>query len=461
MKRFFSGCLAAAMALTMAACSDSSSSEKTSGSSAAADASKITETSGSAGGSGKLVIYSPNSDTEIDNILAAFQEKYPDIEVELQSMGTGDCVARIEAESENPNADVMWGGMNYGVYKQHPDLWEEYVSVNDGNVDENYKNDTGYFSNYVLSGSGAFIKNDKLLKELGVDVNSYEDLLQPELKGKIAMGDPTASSSAWAELTNFIKNDKLLKELGVDVNSYEDLLQPELKGKIAMGDPTASSSAWAELTNMLLVKGGYDSDEAWDYVQKFIDNLDGKVISSSSQVYKGVIDGEYAVGVSYEDPVVQAIIDNKDNPDVEISMVYPSEGAVWLPAAAAIVKDAPNSDNYEDPVVQAIIDNKDNPDVEISMVYPSEGAVWLPAAAAIVKDAPNSDNAKLFIDYLQSDEAQDIISTLTVRPAKTSLEQKNEEMKPMSEIKVVYEDIPLVAEKKTEWQNKWTDMMTN
>lgn len=352
MKKTFSILTCAAMAVGMAACSSGGDTKTTDGESAE--------------GSGKLVIYSPNSDTEIDNILAAFQKKYPDIEVELQSMGTGDCVARIEAEANNPQADVMWGGMNYGVYKQNPDLWEEYVSKNDENVDENYRNDTGYFTNYILSGSGAFIKNDKLLKELGVDVNSYEDLLQPELKGKIAMGDPTASSSAWAELTN-----------------------------------------------MLLVKGGYDTDEAWDYVQKFIDNLDGKIISSSSQVYKGVIDGEYAVGVSYEDPVVQAIIDNKENPDVEISMVYPEEGAVWLPAASAIIK-----------------------------------------------GASNMDNAKLFLDFLQSDECQEIISKLTVRPANTKMKQENEEMKPMEEINVAYEDIPYVADHKSEWQDRWTEMFT-
>lgn len=353
MKKALSLIAAAAMTFSLAACSSSDSS---------ADPGEKAEA-----GSGKLVIYSPNSDTEIENELAAFQEKYPDIQVDLQSMGTGDCVARIEAESENPQADVMWGGMNYGVYKQNPDLWEEYVSKNDENVDENYRNDTGYFSNYVLSGSGAFIKNDKLLKELGVEVNSYEDLLQPELKGKIAMGDPTSSSSAWAELTN-----------------------------------------------MLLVKGGYDSDEAWDYVQKFIDNLDGKIISSSSQVYKGVIDGEYAVGVSYEDPVVQAMIDNKDNPNVEISMCYPEEGAVWLPAAAAMVK-----------------------------------------------DAPNKENAQLFLDFLQSKDCQEIISKLTVRPADTSLKQDNEAMKPFDDINVAYEDIEYVADHKDEWQNRWTEMMTN
>ena len=71
-----------------------------------------------------------------------------------------------------------------------------------------------------------------------------------------------------------------------------------------MGDPTASSSAFAELTNMLLDMGEgdtpadrYMSDAAWDYIAKFIDNIDGIVLSSSSQVYKNVIAGEYAVGV--------------------------------------------------------------------------------------------------------------------------------------------------------------------
>ena len=47
----------------------------------------------------------------------------------------------------------------------------------------------------------------------------------------------------------------------------------------------------------------YMSDAAWDYIARFIDNIDGIVLSSSSQVYKNVIAGEYAVGVSYEDPL--------------------------------------------------------------------------------------------------------------------------------------------------------------
>ena len=354
------------------ACGSSSSSTSTAASTSAAAS---TGAASAAEASGKLVIYSPNSDTQIDCTLTnGFMVKYPNIEVELQSMGTGDVLARIEAEKENPQADIDWGAINFNFYKQHPDLWESYVSPNEANLDENYRNNTDGNVTYCnLSGSGCFILNNTLLKELGVEVKGYADLLQPELKGKIAMGDPTASSSAFAELTN------MLLDMGE-------------------GDTPADR---------------YMSDAAWDYIAKFIDNIDGIVLSSSSQVYKNVIAGEYAVGVSYEDPVVQAIIDNKDNPDADLSLVYPEEGAVWLPAGVAIVK-----------------------------------------------NAPNMDNAKLFVDYVLSEEAQTALSKTTIRGTMTSIAQDCPEMKPFEEINVVYEDQAAVAELQTEMLEKWTNLLT-
>ncbi|MFR8665274.1 MAG: extracellular solute-binding protein [Ruthenibacterium sp.] len=370
MKKLLSVFLIAGMLLAMAACGGAPASSGTASGSTAASGS-----GGSAEPSGKLVIYSPNSDTQVASSLTnGFMVKYPNIEVELQSMGTGDVLARIEAEKENPQADINWGAINYNFYHQHPDLWEPYVSPNEENLDENYRNNTdGNVSYSNLSGSGCFILNNTLLEELGVEVNGYADLLQPELKGKIAMGDPTASSSAFAELTNML---------------------------LVMGEGDTPAEC-------------YQSDAAWDYIDKFIDNLDGIVLSSSSQVYKGVIDGEYAVGVSYEDPVVQAIIDNAENPDADLSLVYPEEGAVWLPAGVAIVK-----------------------------------------------NAPNMENAKLFVDYLLSEECQTALAETTIRGTITSIPQTNEAMKPFDEINVVYEDQQAVAEQQTSMLERWTDLLT-
>lgn len=371
MKKIASMLLAGSLLLTLAACGGETT--ETPAPSAAPVESQAPEVQTPAEPSGKLVIYSPNSDTQINSSLEAFKAAYPKIEVELQSMGTGDVLARIEAEKENPQADVNWGAVNYNFYEQHPDLWEEYVSPNDELLDENYRNHAGYVSFGNLSGSGAFLLNNTMLEELGVEVNGYADLLNPKLKGKIAMGDPTASSSAFAELTNML---------------------------LVMGEGATADEC-------------YHSDAAWEFVEGFIENLDGIILSSSSQVYKSVINGEYAVGVSYEDPVVQAILDNKDNPDNDLSMVYPEEGAVWLPAGVAIVK-----------------------------------------------NAPNLDNAKLFVDFLLSEECQKELAKTTIRGTITTIEQDCEGMLPFSEINVAYEDQAAVAAYQTEMLAKWTDILT-
>ncbi|MBR3694298.1 MAG: extracellular solute-binding protein [Erysipelotrichales bacterium] len=315
-------------------------------------------------GSKSLVVYSPNSDSLINSVIPAYEEKYG-ITVEVITMGTGECLTRIDSEKENPQADVIFGGMTAGNYENYPDLWEQYVSPYDADLEEEYQNYKGYVSRYALDGSAALLLNLDVFADLGLNPDEF--------------------------------------------TGYADLLDPALKGKIAMGNPAKSSSAWAELTNMLLVMGNepYD-DAAWEWVESFIANLDGIIIDSSSAIYKGVSAGEYAVGVSYEDPCVSLLVDGATN---------------------------------------------------VKLVYPEEGAVWLPAGSAIIKNAPNMENAKLFIDFMQSEEGQQVIATTTARPVNTSINNTAEEMTPFSEIHVVYEDMALTAEKKSEWQQKWLDLV--
>jgi len=324
-----------------------------------------TEAAPEAQGSNELVIYSPNADDEVNKIIPAF-EKATGIKVILQSMGSGDVLARISAEKENPQADINWGAISMGVLATTPDLWESYTSENEKNVPDAYKNTTGFFTNYKLDGSAALLVNKDVFKKLGLDPEKF--------------------------------------------TGYKDLLLPELKGKIAMGDPTASSSAIAELTNMLLVMGEKPYDEkAWEFVEKFIAQLDGTILSSSSQIYKATADGEYAVGVTYENPAVTLLQDGATN---------------------------------------------------LKLVYPEEGSVWLPGAAAIVKNAPHMENAKKFVDFLISDEGQKIVAETSTRPVNTAIKNTSEFIKPFDEIKVAYEDIPYCAEHRKEWQERWTNILT-
>lgn len=318
----------------------------------------------SRGSDKEVVIYSPNSDTEIAAVIPAF-EKATGIRVILHSMGTGEVLARLDAEKANPQADINWGAVTAGFFADHPDLYEYYISPNDKNLPKEYQSYNGYFTYTKLSGSAALLVNEDVFAEIGLDPDEF--------------------------------------------TGYKDLLRPELKGRIAMGDPATSSSAWAELTNMLLVMGDEPYDEkAWAFVEALIGQLNGDIISSSSRIYRATSDGEYAVGVSYEDPCVSLLEGGAEN---------------------------------------------------LRVVYPEEGAVWLPAGVAIVKGAKNMESAKAFIDFAISEEGQRVYVGTTIRPVMTSIENTNPYMRPFSEIKMAYEDIDYCASMRAEWVERWLDIV--
>jgi len=301
-----------------------------------------------------LVVYSPNSEGLIKATIPSFEEKYG-IKVELIQAGTGELFKKLESEKENPVADVVFGG-SYTQYAQSGALFEKYVAKENDKVVKEYQNTTGYSTPYTLDGS-VLIVNPDLTK-------------------------------------------------GMTIEGYSDLLNDDLKGKIATADPANSSSAFSQLTNMLAAEGGYDNDKAWSYVKDLFTLIDGKISSSSSNVYKTVADGEMAVGLSYEDPSVQLLNDGAN----------------------------------------------------VKVVYPKEGTVFLPASAAIIKNAKNMDNAKKFIDYLVTKDVQDTLGTTTTnRPVREDA-KTSENMKQLSEIKTITEDYDYVIKHKDEIISKYNEI---
>ena len=298
-----------------------------------------------------LVVYSPNSEGLINATIPAFEEKYG-VKVELIQAGTGELFKKIESEKDAPVADVIFGG-SYTLYEQNGGLFEEYVASENDQVIEEYRNTTGYSTPYTLDGS-VLVVNPDLTK-------------------------------------------------GMKIEGYQDLLNEELKGKISTADPANSSSAFSQLTNILAANGNFD-DASWKYVKELYTLVDGKIRSSSSNVYKSVADGEMAVGLSYEDPTVKLL---NDGANVEI-------------------------------------------------VYPKEGTVFLPASSAIVKDAKNMDNAKKFMDFIISKEVQDTLGTQTTnRPVRKDA-KTSDNMKPLDEINTITEDYKYVIENKEDIVNKYS-----
>lgn len=301
--------------------------------------------------SGNLVIYSPNVD-EIMNTFIPMFENETGIKVEVVSAGAGELMKRIESEKDNPYADVIFGG-----YVTDAEYFEEYVSPNLKDLMVDQEKTAKYRTPYIANGS-CLLVNENLIGDI-------------EIKG------------------------------------YADLLNPELKGKIVSGDPVSSSSAYRQLTNILLAMGGYESEAAWDYVDKLVQNLDGKILNSSGAVHKGVVEGEYVVALTYEDPCAN----------------YIKSGAT------------------------------------VRIVFPEEGAVFLESDVGIVKGAPNPENAEQFVDFITSREAQSMFGTeLTNRPLHKDA-VIGAHLIPYSDIVLIQEDVDYCQEHKNEILDRWKDII--
>lgn len=197
-------------------------------------------------------------------------------------------------------------------------------------------------------------------------------------------------------------NDELEKESGVTITSYADLLNPALKGKIASADPTSSSSAWNQLQCILTDFGGWNNDASWTYINELMANL--VITDGSSAVYKGVYNSEYTVGLTYEPACVQML----------------SEGAQG-----------------------------------VHIVYPTEGVTSIAFGSAIIKNAKNLATAKLFMDFLTSDECQEIYNQCGARQANSTLNITNELLPDLSTFNYKVADTKALAENQSAIQEHW------
>lgn len=362
MKKALALILALAMVLSLAACSQTKVPDESNPGQEPNKTQTTVGTTAEGEPSGTLVIYTTMGDTEYELFIGSFQEKYPNVNIECVNGGAGELKTRISEEAGNPQGDVMLGGLVYADAVNSGELFEEYISPNDANMPAGSKNTTGKVS-WITT-----------------------------------------------QVVNLIINKEKLAELGVEVTGYEDLLRPELKGKIVAADPTSTSSGWNNLAAMLTVMGGGDasSDAAWDYVAKLIANLDGKISSSSSKVYKSVYEGEYPVGITYEGPCV----------------TYMDDGV---------------GDNLE-------------------IVYMKEGTTSTPFGAAIIKDAKNMELAKLLIDWITSDECQSILAASIQRGANMNIPTTNPNLLSAEQITFVDTDPDYLAVNQADIQAKWTEL---
>ncbi|MBE5967164.1 MAG: extracellular solute-binding protein [Lachnospiraceae bacterium] len=295
----------------------------------------------------ELVVYSSHPVDFLRPLIKEFESR-TGIWVTVINGGTGEIVERLEQEQENPYADILWGG-SLSTLRPQSYLFEEYASVNEDAIQDEFKNVEGIFTRFS-------------------DVPSVL-MVNKDLIGNIT------------------------------IKGYGDLLNEKLKGKIAFCSPGVSSSAYEHLINMLYAMGDGDLDAGWDFVKKFCENLDGNLLTSSTEVYRGVADGEYVVGLTFEE------------------------------AAAALVAGGDN----------------------IQIVYMEEGVNSTPDCVCIVKNTAHRENARKFIDFVTGYEAQTMLTTKLNRRSVRVDVAVPEYLQQKEKMTIIHADAELINVKKKEW----------
>lgn len=290
-------CIALIGALTAAAfagCSgggSSQSGETTAETAGSQEAGTETSEGGSAqkADSGEITVYTALEDELVSDYLAKFNETYPDITVNVVRESTGIITAKLIAEKDNPQADLVWG--------------------------------TAASSMMVLDDMGA--------------LEPYEpegcDRILPQFKSDKEV--PTwVGIDAWE--TAFVVNTEELKKLGMEpeeIKSYEDLLDPRLKGQIVMSNPNSSGTGFLTVSAILQLKGK-DSEAGWDYLDQLHENI-AQYVHSGSKPAKMAASGECAVGISFG----YAGISQRDK-GAPVEVIFPEEGSGWDLEANALMK---------------------------------------------------------------------------------------------------------------------------
>lgn len=236
-------------------------------------------------GSSELTVYTALEDDQLKAYVGAFNTAHPEIKLNIVRDSTGVIIAKLIAEKDNPQADVVWGTAATEL------LGAEAQGVLEG---------------YSPKGIERIV---------------------PEFKDS---KDPAHWVGIDAFETAFVVNTKELEKHNLPVpQSYADLIKPEYKGMIVMPNPSSSGTGFFTVSAWLQLQG---DTEAWSYMDKLHENI-ALYTHSGSKPAKMAASGEYPIGISFG---YRGITEKKKGAPLEI--VFPKEGAGWDVEANALVK---------------------------------------------------------------------------------------------------------------------------
>ena len=247
---------------------------------------------------GELTVYTAVEAEDLARYAETFNQDYPDIKINWVRDSTGIITAKLLAEKNNPQADVIWGlAATSLLLMKSEDMLEAYAPA-------------------------------------GVE------LLDPKFVDK---STPPAWTGMDAWVASVCFNTVEGEKLGLTApTTWKDLTKPEYQGHVIMPNPNSSGTGFLDVSSWLQMFG---EEEAWAFMDGLHQNI-ASYTHSGSKPCKLAAAGEIPIGVSF---AFRGAKSKNDGAPIEI--IVPEEGVGWDMEATAIVA---GTDNLED--AQKLVD---------------------------------------------------------------------------------------------------------
>jgi iron(III) transport system substrate-binding protein len=233
----------------------------------------------------RVVIYSSLEDFRNEYIQGRLNETFPDYQIVITYLPTGNNAAKLAAEGTKTECDIVLA-LDTGYLEGLVDMFADLSSYN----------------------------SSLFLDELVPSHHKY--LPWERFGGCIAV------------------NTEILQGKALPVpESYEDLLKPVYKGLISMPNPKSSSTGYMLVKNLINVRG---EDAAFAYFAKLSENV-FQFTSSGSGPVNALVQGEAGIGIGLTYHVVAM-----NNSGANLDILFFKEGSPYSTDGVAIIKGREN-----------------------------------------------------------------------------------------------------------------------
>ena len=237
----------------------------------------------------ELTVYTAVEAEDLARYAEEFNKSYPDIKINWVRDSTGIVTAKLLAEKNNPQADVIWGlAATSLLLLKSEGMLEPYAPAGVDKLDPK------------------FVDNDDVPSWVGMD--------------------------AWVAAVCY--NTVEAKAAGLEPpKSWKDLTDPKYAGHVIMPNPNSSGTGLLDVSSWLQMFG---EEGGWDYMDALHKNI-SRYTHSGSKPCKLAAAGEIPIGISF---AFRGAKSKADGAPLEI--IVPSEGVGWDMEATAIVAGTAN-----------------------------------------------------------------------------------------------------------------------